>query len=114
MDKLIENDSRKYVCDDCINNCKKKATGCSEWKKNTLENKYARILYMGVGRSGLTDENSIISKAISKQVELKTDLEAKIHRLENLILEKTTSDEEKIKVLVSLECYSRILNQLNN
>lgn len=68
MDKLTENDSRKYVCDDCINNCKKKATGCSKWKKNTLENKYVRILYMGVGRSGLTDENSIIAKAISKQI----------------------------------------------
>ena len=68
MDKLKNNDNRKYVCDDCINNCKKKVTGCSEWKKNTLENKYERILYMGVGRSGLLDENSIIAKAISKQV----------------------------------------------
>lgn len=47
MDKLKDNDNRKYVCDDCVNNCKKKATGCSEWKKNTLENKYERILYMG-------------------------------------------------------------------
>ena len=70
MDKLKDNDNRKYVCDDCINNCKKKATGCSEWKKNTLENKYERILYMGVGRSGLTDEDSIIVKAIRKQVAL--------------------------------------------
>ena len=68
MDKLKDNDNRKYICDDCINNCKKKATGCSEWKKNTLENKYERILYMGVGRSGLLDEDSIIAKAIRKQV----------------------------------------------
>ena len=68
MDKLKDSDNRKYVCDDCINNCKNKVTGCSDWKKNTLENKYERILYMGVGRSGLADENSIIAKAISKQV----------------------------------------------
>ena len=74
MDKLKDNDNRKYICDDCINNCKKKATGCSEWKKNTLENKYERILYMGVGRSGLTDEDSIIVKAIRKQVALQPNV----------------------------------------
>ena len=68
MDKLKDNDNRKYICDDCINNCKNKVTRCSEWKKNTLENKYERILYMGVGRSGLPDEDSIIAKAIRKQI----------------------------------------------
>ena len=68
MDKLRENDNRKYVCDNCVNDCKQKATGCSSWKEDTLENKYERILYMGVGRSGLVDENKIISKAISKQI----------------------------------------------
>ena len=68
MEKVKENDSKGHVCDDCINNCKQKLTGCSDWKKNTLENKYERILCMGVGRSGLLDENSIIAKAIKKQV----------------------------------------------
>lgn len=68
MDKLKDNDTRKYICEDCVNNCKNKVTGCSEWRKNTLENKYKHILYMGVGRSGPPDENSIIAKAIDKQV----------------------------------------------
>ena len=68
MDKLKDNDNREYVCDDCINDCKQKVTGCSEWKKNTLENKYERILCMGVGRSGLFDEDNLIANAIRKQV----------------------------------------------
>lgn len=68
MDKLKENDSREYICDNCLNNCKQKATACSDWKENTLENQYERILYMGVGRSGLPDENRVIAKAIRKQV----------------------------------------------
>ena len=37
MDKLIENDSRQYVCDNCVHECKQKATGCSSWKKNISE-----------------------------------------------------------------------------
>ena len=68
MDKLKDNDSRKYVCDDCIYDCKQKATGCSDWRKNTLENKYGRILCMGVGRSNLLDEDSLIAEAIRKQI----------------------------------------------
>ena len=33
--------------------------------------------------------------------------------LEKLALDKSTSDDEKIRVLVALECYSKVLNQVN-
>lgn len=38
MDKLSENDSRQYVCDNCLYDCKNKVIGCSAWKENTLKN----------------------------------------------------------------------------
>lgn len=69
MDKLREDDKRQYVCDNCINNCKNKATGCSSWEEATLENKYNRILYMGVGRTGLPDENAVLTQAVRGQLE---------------------------------------------
>jgi len=39
MDKLSENDTRKYVCDDCIHNCKNQVIGCSAWQKKKLDNR---------------------------------------------------------------------------
>lgn len=48
MDKLKENDSRQYVCDNCVHECKQKATGCSSWKgsytKAELESKLKPIV----------------------------------------------------------------------
>lgn len=41
------------------------------------------------------------------------DLQNEIHRLENQAIDEATSDEEKIKVLVALECYSKVLNQID-
>jgi hypothetical protein len=47
MDKLKENDSRQYVCDDCVHDCKQKTTGCSSWKgsytREELESKLKPI-----------------------------------------------------------------------
>ena len=55
----------------------------------------------------------IAIKAISKVMDLKMDLQNEIHRLENQAIDEATSDEEKIKVLVALECYSKVLNQID-
>lgn len=52
-------------------------------------------------------------KTIAKVMDLKIELQTEIQRLENLIIDETISDKEKVKILVALECYNKILNQLN-
>ena len=51
--------------------------------------------------------------AITHLVDLKSDLQTEIHKLESIAIDKTSSDDEKVKTLIVLECYSRVLNQLN-
>lgn len=58
----------------------------------------------------IADELAI--NALTHVMDLKNDLESEIHRLENLVIDKTISDEEKVKALVALECFSKVLNQL--
>ena len=45
--------------------------------------------------------------------ELITDLEAEVQRLEKITSTETDSAEQ-LKIMASLECYSKILSQLNN
>ena len=53
-------------------------------------------------------------KALEKMKDLKMDLESEIHRINNFVIGKTTSDEEKVKALASLECYCKVLIQLDD
>lgn len=46
--------------------------------------------------------------------ELKSDLKAEIQRLEKEATKEKTASEEELKLIVALECYSRVLNQLDN
>lgn len=85
-----------------------------------MNEKYAICVLEAIGNgSALSNENdresacSMAIEAIAKVVDLKMDFQTEIHRLENLVIDETTSDEEKVKVLVALECYSKVLNQLN-
>ena len=55
-----------------------------------------------------------LAKYEEKFEELQEDLTNEIHRLEQLIINKGTSDEDKIKALITLECYSRVLNQMED
>ena len=57
--------------------------------------------------------NEVAITALTHVMDLKEDLQSEIHRLENRSVDKTISDEEKVKLLVALECYSKVLNQLN-
>ena len=50
----------------------------------------------------------------SKIQELKTDLETEIQRLEKLAVNEENGSEEEIKLIVALECYNKVLNQLNS
>lgn len=50
----------------------------------------------------------------SKIQELKTDLETEIQRLEKLAVNEENGSEEEMKLIVALECYSKVLNQLNS
>lgn len=60
----------------------------------------------------IADEVAIT--ALTHVMDLKEDLQSEIHRLEKLATDKTISDEEKIKSLVALECYRKVINQLSN
>ena len=77
-----------------------------------LEDIKGRIGWEGYKKDCNAIEISI--NTLAHVMNLKMDLNSEIHRLENLVIAKTTSDEEKVKALVSLECYSRVLNQLEN
>lgn len=60
----------------------------------------------------IADEMAIT--ALTHVMDLEMDLKTEIHRLENLAIDKTISDEEKVKALVALECYSKVINQLRS
>ena len=77
-----------------------------------LENIKGRISWEGYKND--CDAIEIAINTIAHVMNLKMDLNSEIHRLEKLVIAKTTSDEEMVKTLVSLECYSRVLNQLND
>ena len=85
-----------------------------------MTEKYAICVLETIG-SGLTLSNEkdkesaciMAIDALSKVMDLKMDLQSEIHMLEKLALDKSTSDDEKIRVLVALECYSKVLNQVN-
>lgn len=77
-----------------------------------LENIKGRIGWEDYKKDCNAIEISI--NTLAHVMNLKMDLNSEIHKLENLVIDKTTSVEEKVKALVSLECYSRVLNQLEN
>ena len=53
----------------------------------------------------------LLDKFIKK---LKTDLETETQRLEKLAVNEENGSEEEIKLIVALECYNKVLNQLNS
>lgn len=46
--------------------------------------------------------------------ELVADLEVEVQRLEKIAANKETNSNEQLKALVTLECYSKVLSQLNS
>lgn len=124
MKRLIEDarvTPRKFA--DCIDTIFSANVGKIK-QRFGIENSYRADITVDMFMEWLIEEGSEYAEYVGfincfyeksgKIQELIMDLDTEVQRLEKVVANEETDSTEQLKAMVALECYSKVLSQLNN